>query len=88
MKNYQAIFQVKAGTRWLDYVRQPVDRPDDAIANIRLLERQTGDPFRASVEDWSDGGTREPTIYYGDWNKSELSPAAQENGIFKPAFFD
>jgi hypothetical protein len=86
MKNYQAIFQIQTPDgEWLDYVRNPVRRPDDAPTNMSLLAKQTGRKFRVSVEDWSDEFPRDPTIYYGDWDKSKLSPAAQDTGVFIPA---
>lgn len=85
-KNYQAIYQILTDGSWLDYVRQGVPHPDDCMSDVRLLERRTGKRFRASVEDWSDEG-REPTVYYGDWDKSLLSPAAQRNGIFKTVIY-
>ena len=85
-KNYQAIYQINHDGTWMDYQRLPVPHPDDAMADIRLLKRNTGKPIRARVEDWSDKG-REPDVYYGDWDKSLLSPAAQQNGIFKAVVF-
>lgn len=88
MKNYQAIYQIQnaTGIGWLDYVRDSVPSADDAIPTIRMLERMNGRRFRASVEDWGDF-PRDPTVYIGDWDKSQLSPAAQETGIFKPVIY-
>lgn len=83
MKNFQAIYQINDAGDWLDYVRLHVQRPDDAISNAKILQKETGKPVRARVEDWSDK-SRDPDVYYGDWDKSRLSPAAQSTGVFKP----
>lgn len=88
MKRYEAIFQSKfEDGKWLDYVRHTVPHPDDAMADIRLIARHTGRPCRAWVEDWSDEHPHEPNVYYGDWDKSQLSPAAQQTGVFKPVVY-
>lgn len=88
MKRFEAIFQIKNEDGvWRDWGRQTVSTPDDAMADIRLLERKEGRRFRAHVEDWSDKGPHDPNIYYGDWDKSQLSPAAQSTGIFKPVVY-
>jgi hypothetical protein len=86
MKNYQAIYQILSDEKWLDYARDSVDVPDDAIPTVRMLARSTGKRARVSVEDWGDF-PRDATIYYGEWDKSQLSPAAQETGVFKPVIY-
>lgn len=86
MKNYQAIYQINHDGTWMDYYRQGIPHPDDAMTDIRLLERKEGKRFRARVEDWSDRNAG-PDIYYGDWDKSQLSPAAQSTGVFKDVVY-
>lgn len=86
MKNYQAIYQINHDGTWMDYVRLGVSHPDDAMAYIRSMERANGKRFRARVEDWSDK-SHDPDVYYGEWDKSQLSPAAQQNGVFKPVTY-
>jgi hypothetical protein len=81
-KNYQAIYQINFAGVWMDYAREGVMHPDDVMANIRMLERREDEKFRARVEDWSDKN-RDPDIYYGDWDKSQLSPAVQDTAIFR-----
>jgi hypothetical protein len=83
MKNFQAIYQINHDGVWMDYVRLGVRQPDDCISHARLLERENGKPFRVRVEDWSDRNAH-PDVYYGDWDKAMLSPAAQSTGVFKP----
>lgn len=80
-KRYEAIFQIFDG-KWMDYDRQTVHQPDAAISGIRARQSHTGKAFRARVEDWSDSQC-DPDIYYGDWDKTKLSPSAQHNGVFK-----
>lgn len=86
MRRYEAIFQINHDGVWMDYVRHTVPHPDDATADARMLARKTGRPFRVRVEDWSDKYP-DPDVYYGDWDKSLPSPAAQKNGVFKPIFY-
>lgn len=86
MKNYQAIYQINHDGTWMDYARLGVSHPDDAMADIRSMERANGKRFRARVEDWSDKSP-DPDVYYGEWDKSQLSPAAQQNGVFKPVTY-
>lgn len=84
-KNYQAIFQFKHCGMWMDYARERVIDVAHARRAMMTASADTGHPFRVSVEDWSETGTREPTVYVGDWDKAELSPAAQETGVFVDA---
>jgi hypothetical protein len=88
MKNYQAIYQISDdGVRWQDYVRKRVPEPDDAMVDVRLLAAQSKKRVRVYVEHWNDDEPREPTVYYGEWDQSQLSPAAQKTGVFKPVIY-
>ena len=46
MNNYQAIYQIKHDSGWLDYGRHSVHHPDDAMADVRILEHKEGKKFR------------------------------------------
>lgn len=84
MHRIEAIYQINNDGVWMDYFRQTEQKVEDAKAVIRHMAHTSGKPFRARVEDWSEDGPRFATIYYGDWDKSQLSPAAQDDGIFVP----